>query len=173
VIAAGAEQTSAQLRRRWTKRVLVAFVVWAVLTLGAQAFGNQPRPLLLALGVAAFATTLWLYLDASEQTEVWVWDRAPNDPVREPGEDPRLALLTRVVASHLDAREVGDTLQEHLLDLADHRLVARHGVSWRADPERAEPLLGPELTALAHQRAPYPRMSLDQIAVLIERIESL
>ena len=119
-------------RRGWTLRVLAAVAVWALLTLGAQVLGNQPRVGLLALTVAALATVLWLYLDASAQTDVPVWDRRADEPIRPPGEDPRLALLSRVIAQHFDARRPDGTLRRHLLDLADHRLVSRHGLSWRA-----------------------------------------
>ena len=51
--------------------------------------------------------------------------------------------------------------------------MASHGVSWRVDPDRAAPLLGPELVALARQQPPYPRMNLQQIDVLLTRIEAL
>jgi hypothetical protein len=159
--------------RLWTSRIATAAAVWAVVVLVARVKGNQPDVPLLALTVAASATTLWLYLDVSTRSEVPLWDRTDSDPVRPPGEDPRLALLTRVVGQHLDAREVGDGLQRHLLDLADHRLMTTHGVSWRVDPDRAAPLLGPELVALARQSAPYPRMTLQQIDVLLTRIEAL
>ena len=64
-----------------------------------------------------------------------MWAGHDDDPVRPLGEDPRLSRLARVVGQHLDAREVGDTLQRHLVDLADQRLMARHGLSWRVDPE--------------------------------------
>ena len=37
----------------------------------------------------------------------------------------------------------------------------------------AAPLLGPELVALARQLPPYPRMNLQQIDVLLTRIEAL
>lgn len=158
---------------RWVKRVAAAFAVWAAVVLAARTLGNDPQPLLIALGVAVFAAVLWFYLDVSVRHTPPQWDRVPTDPMHEPGEDPRLALLTRVIAQHLDAREVSDTLQRHLMELADHRLVAAHGVAWRTDPTRAEPLLGPELTALARQRPPYPRMDLDQIDVLLRRIEAL
>jgi hypothetical protein len=168
-----AGSSAASSRRRWTLRVLAAVGSWAVLTLVARVFGNQPRAGLLALVVAALATVLWLYLDASVQSDVPVWDRVADEPIRPPGEDPRLALLTRVVAQHFDARRPDGTLRRHLLDLADHRLVSRHGLSWRADPERAEGVMGPELTALARQSEPYPRMSEDQIDVLLKRIEGL
>ncbi len=162
-----------EARRRWTTRIGTAFAMWVVLVLAARVLGNQPDALLLALTVAAFGTTLWLYLDVSVQSEAPLWDRPDHEPVRSPGEDPRLALLTRVVASHLDARDVGDGLQRHLLDLADQRLMARHGVSWRVDPDQAGPLLGPELVALARQRPPFPRLDVQQIDVLRSRIEAL
>jgi hypothetical protein len=164
---------AAQTRRRWVSRGLAALAVWVVLTLGAQVFGNQPRTALLALVVAGCASVLWLYLDLSVRTDVPLWDRPADDPVRPPGEDPRLALLTRVVAQHLDARQPDGTLRRHLMDLADHRLVTRYGVSWRADPERAESLLGPDLTVLARQAQPFPRMTVAQIDVLLSRIEDL
>ena len=108
-------------RRRWSLRVLAALAVWAVLTLAARVLGNQPRAALLALAVAAVATVVWLYLDASAQSDVPVWDRAADEPIRPPGEDARLALLTRVVAQHFDARRADGTLRRHLLELADHR----------------------------------------------------
>jgi hypothetical protein len=162
-----------EVRRRWASRIAIAVVLWLVVVTVATYFGNRPQPLLLALGMAAFATVLWLYLDASAEHEVPVWERAADDPVREPGEDPRLALLQRVVAQHLAARETDGTLRDLLMDLADHRLVGHRGVAWRTDPERAAAYLGPELTALARQHAPYPRMSVEQIDLLLTRIEEL
>lgn len=167
------DQSLRAARRRWLVRISAAFATWAVVVVVAHLKGNQPDALLLALTIAAFAATLWLYLDAGTQTEAPSWDRDHDDPVRPPGEDPRLALLSRVVGQHLDSREVGDTLQRHLVELADQRLMAAHGVSWRVDPERAEPLLGPELSALARQHPPYPRMNVQQIDVLLSRIEAL
>jgi hypothetical protein len=162
-----------EVGRRWTARVLVAVVVWAAVVIAARVFGNQPRVGLLALTVAAVATVLWIYLDASTQGVAAVWDRSADEPIRPPGEDPRLAMLTRVVAQHLDARQSSGVLRRHLLDLADHRLMRNHGLSRRADEHRAAAVLGPELTALAEQREPYPRMTPAQIDVLLQRIEAL
>ena len=164
-------------RRQWVVRIASAFALWAVVVAVAHLKGNHPDALLLALTVAAFATTLWLYLDAGldagGNNEALVWEAGRSDRVRPTGEDPRLALLTRVVGQHLDSHEVGDVLQRHLVELADQRLMASHGVSWRVDPDRAAPLLGPELVALARQQAPFPRMSLQQIDVHLSRIEAL
>jgi len=154
-------------------RVLAAVAVWAVLVIAARVFGNQPRVALLALTVAALATVLWLYLDAFTQDDLVVWTRSSDEPVRPPGEDPRLVLLNRVVDQHLNARQSTGVLRQHLLDLADHRLVSKYGLSRRADEQRAAAVLGPELTSLAEQREPYPRMTLDQIDLLLQRIEAL
>jgi hypothetical protein len=167
------DRAARETRRRWTARVATAFALWTVVVGLAVWKGNHPDALLLGLTFAAAAATLWLYLDAGAVAEAATWDRGDADPVRPPGEDPRLALLTRMVGQHLDARQLGDGLQRHLLDLADQRLMASHGVSWRVDPDRAGPLLGPELVALARQRPPYPRMSVQQIDVLLTRIEAL
>jgi hypothetical protein len=159
--------------RMWATRIGTALGLWAVVVLVAQVFGNQPDVPLLALLTAAVAATLWLYLDVSTRSETPSWELPDDAPVRPPGEDPRLALLTRVVAGHLDARDVGDALHRHLLQLADRRLVARHGITREADPDRAAALLGPELTALAGQRPPHPRLDPRRIDVLLSRIEAL
>jgi hypothetical protein len=159
--------------RRWTGRVVATVVLWLVVVTVATYYGNQPHLLLLALGFAAFAAVMWFYLDTSADADVPQWDLAVDDPVREPGEDPRLSFLHRLLVRHEDAREVDSALRDQLVQLADHRLVTRHGVAWRSDPDRAEPLLGPDLTALARQQPPYPRLSPRQIDALLERIESL
>jgi hypothetical protein len=51
--------------------------------------------------------------------------------------------------------------------------MARYGLSWRVDPGRARELLPDELVDLAEQTAPYPRMSVRQVDVLLTRIEAL
>jgi hypothetical protein len=160
-------------RRMWTARIATAGALWVMVVGIAAVQGNHPDALLIALTLAAFATTLWLYLDASVHGGGPDWDRVDDDPVRPPGEDSRLAFLSRILGQHLDGREVADTLHRQLEDLAEQRLMARHGVSWRVDPEQAAPLLGPELLALARQRPPYPRLDVRQIDVLLSRIEAL
>lgn len=161
------------VRRMWTARIATAAAFWVVVVGLTAVQGNHPDALLIGLTVAAFATTLWLYLDASTHDGGPAWDRVDEDPVRPPGEDGRLAFLSRVVGQHLDGREVGDSLHRHLEELAEQRLMARHGVSWRVDPERAAPLLGHELVTLARQQPPYPRLDVRQIDVLLSRIEAL
>ena len=156
-------------------RVAAALVAWVAVLLCADWFGARPEAGLLALCVVALSITGWLFLDVFDA----LGDAAPGppdavEPLRPRGADGRHAALTHLVAGHLDARTtVGDALQRQLMALVDQRLVARHGLSWRADPGRAAALLPPELLALARQSAPYPRMSVRQIDVLLSRIESL
>jgi hypothetical protein len=159
-------------RRLWTFRIGVAFGVWLVLTVGAYLLGNRPSPGLLALLVAVAAVTLWLFLDGSAPRAA-NWALTDTERLRPLGEDPRLAMLNRVVSQHLDAREVSDQLHRHLTELADHRLVAHHGVSRLADPERADRLMGPALAEYARSGATQRRLTAAQIAVLIDRIEAL
>lgn len=168
-----ASGSRSEARRQWAARIGSALALWVVVVAFSAIQGNRPDPLLLALTVAAFAATLWLYLDASLVSEAPRWGDVLEDPVREPGEDGRLALLARVVGQHLDAREAGDGLHHRLVELADQRLMTRHGVGLRADPARAAALLGPELAALVAQPSPHPRLDLHQIDVLLSRIEAL
>src|SRR3954451_6895753 len=152
---------------RWVERGTAAGLVWVVLTLGAHVLGGRPHPGLLAVAVAGGDSALWLLVDLPGSSRVSSWDRVATEPIRPPGEDPRLTTLERVVGGHFEGREVTDTLQRHLMALADQRLLARHGVSWRVDPELAGPLLARELLALQRQSAPYPRRSVPQIDVLL------
>ena len=165
--------TPREARRRWAARIGTALALWVAVVAFSAIQGNRPDPLLLALTIAAFAATLWLYLDASLVSETPQWGDVLQDPVREPGEDSRLALLTRVIGQHLDAREVDDGLRRRLVEIVDHRLVTVHGVSLRADPARAAELMGPELAALVAEPPPHARLDVHQIDVLLSRIEAL
>jgi hypothetical protein len=157
----------------WSKRIALAFGLWLAVAVAAWVLGNQPDPLLLALVIGVGAALVWLYLDVSADAEVSTWPGMVEEPVRPPGQDPRLERLHRILTQHQSAHEVGDALHRTLTELADHRLVAHHGVSLQADPERAAEILGPELASVATQRAPYPRLSTDRIDVLLTRIETL
>ncbi|MGZ8742393.1 MAG: hypothetical protein ACXWXO_05680 [Nocardioides sp.] len=158
---------------RWVARFGSAFGVWLVVAVGAWVFGNRPDPALLALVVFTGAAPLWLYLDVSADAEVSRWPAMAEEPIRPPGEDARLERLQRIVAQHQTAHDVGDALHRTLTALADQRLVAHHGVSRLADPDRAAQILGPELTSVVTQRPPFPRLSTDRIDVLLHRIEAL
>lgn len=160
-------------RVRWWRRVALAVAVWFLLCAGALLLHAQPRPALLALAVGAAGGTAVLFLDLSDGTPGAAWTFQAEDPVRARSEDFRSAVLLRLVSGHLDSRETRDHLRNHLVQLADRRLVAHHGVSRLADPERAGALMAPELAAFVSASPPYRRMSLAQINRLIDQIEEL
>lgn len=153
------------------RRVAVAAVCWLALVAVAGLLRMGPRPGMLAVVVAAVATVLWLFLDVSVRSEAPRWRLVTDEAVRPPGEDPRLALLRRVVGGHLDSRQVDDHLHRQLAAAADRRLMARHGVTWQADPERAAALLGPELADYLGDA--HRRLTVSQIDRLLMRIEDL
>lgn len=157
----------------WLRRGAVLFAGWVVVCAGSWVFGLQPHPGLVALAVVAVGAALLLLLDTSGSAASADWRQVDEDPVRPVGEDTRLASLTRVVNGHLVARDVGPGLHRHLMRVADQRLMAHHGVSWVADPERAAALMAPGLAAFAGQTDPFPRLTTGQIDVLIDRIEDL
>lgn len=159
-------------RRAWL-RVAGAFLVWAGLVGLARTLGSSPDIVLVGLTVAAASAALWLCVDALEETASPRWELLVDEPIRPPGQDSRLAALTRMVTAHFEGRRADDTLHQQLVGLVDQRLMARHGLSWRADPARARELLDPELAALAEQQPPHPRMSRHQVDVLLTRIEAL
>lgn len=157
----------------WVARLAIAFVVWLSVAVGAWVLGNQPDPLLLALMIGVGAALTWLYLDVSADSEVSTWPGMTEEPVRPPGQDPRLERLHRVLTQHQAAHDVDDSLHRTLTELADQRLVAHHGVSLQADPDRAAEIIGPELAVVVMQRPPYPRLSAERVDVLLTRIEAL
>jgi hypothetical protein len=158
--------------RSWRNRIALAAILWLVACAGAWAWGMDPRPGLLALVIAAAGGMLWLFLDISEETEPVTWARPHDDPIRVAGEDPRLSLLKRVISGHLDAKDVDDQLHRHLAAVVDERLLARHGITRSASPERAAKVLGPDLCGLL-AGPPTRRLSSGQIDRLLTRIEAL
>ena len=158
---------------RWAGRVGFALLVWFLLVYVSHLVGGDPEVGLVGLAVAAGSAVLWLCVDSLGESDRHSWELLDDEPLRPPGQDARLAALTRAVAAHFEARRPGDGLQRQLMSLVDQRLVARYGVSWRADPDRARAHLGPELLALAEQTEPYPRMTRTQVGLLLERIEAL
>jgi hypothetical protein len=161
------------MSRRAALRVAGAFLVWAALVGLARILGARPDILLVGLTVGAAAAALWLCVDAVAETASPRWEMLDDEPIRPPGQDTRLAALTRMVNAHFDARRPDATLHRQLVNLLDQRLMARYGVSWRVDPDRAGPLLDPDLAALAAQQPPYARMTRQQVDALLTRIEAV
>jgi hypothetical protein len=162
------------MSRRLLWRAAAAFAVWAFLVGLARTLGSHPDVLLVGLAVAAGTAVLWLCVDAVGETDSPRWELLQDEPIRPPGQDTRLAALTRMITGHLDGRRPDDgLLHRQLVGLVDQRLIERYGVSWRVDPDRARALMEPELVALAEESPPHPRMTRRQIDVLLQRIEAL
>jgi hypothetical protein len=154
------------------KRAAAGLGVWALVCAGAWLFNGSPRPALVALLVVVVGLVVVMLLDLTATTGYGEsgWQVVAPEPVHPPGSDQRLLLLDRLVRDHLVSREPGDSLARHLVDLADQRLVARHGISLRADSDRAAELM-PEVVALS--RAGSRRLSAADVGALLDRIEAL
>jgi hypothetical protein len=161
------------MSRHAALRVAGAFLVWAGLVGLARILGARPDILLVGLTVGAAAAALWLFVDSVAETESPPWEQLDDEPVRPPGQDGRFAALTRLVNAHFEARRHDDALHQHLVDLVDQRLVATYGVGWRADAQRAKGMLDPELAVLVEEPPPHPRMTRQQLDVLLSRIEAM
>jgi hypothetical protein len=149
----------------WLTATAVVFAVfWALL----HALGVDPRPgpLLLLVGlVMAVLALVNINLTADGPS----WDVHSSQPVTEPGQDARLAMYTRALSGHLDAKTVDPVLRDRLADLAAARLRQRHGVGLR-DPA-AEDLLGSEVADLL--TGPPRRLARGEIETAVRRIEGL
>lgn len=160
-------------RRTWAGRVTLGILLWFLVMAVALFLGLEPQPVLLALLVATAGLAFVGYLDSVASVASNSWNVVDTEAARPPGEDRRLGMLTRMIESHLSAHRVDDGLRRQLLRLLEHRLVARHGITLDADPAVVAATIGPELSALVAQQAPFPRMTTGQIDVLIKRIEEL
>lgn len=155
----------------WRKRVALGVAIWFLLCAAGLFLGAHPRPALLALAVATTGAALLLFFDV--QTPPVSWTLQGDEPVRARGEDPGLVLLSHLVSEQLYARQPGARLRRHMVEIVDRRLLAHHGISRIADPERAAVLMGPELAQFVAAAPPYSRMTPSRIALLADRIEEL
>ena len=160
-------------RRSWwgvAGAVVVAGLTWLVLAL----LHFEPDPVRLPLLIALMVAVVQLLSDAlgTEEPVLRLWAVDVEDPLRPAGQDARLSYLVQVLAQHQVARHPDGRLVECLAELADRRLLQRHGVRRPEDPERAAELLGPELTrALAEP--PGRRLGTAEIDRHLQRIEAL
>jgi len=149
----------------WLTATAVVFgVFWALL----YALGVDPRPGPLLLLVALVMAVLAL-VNINVTSDGPSWEVHPSQPVNEPGQDARLAMYTRVISGHLDARTIDPGLRDRLAELASARLRQRHGVGLR-DPVATD-LLGREVADLL--TGPARRLARAEIETAVRRIEGL
>ena len=160
-------------RRGWRRLaggVAVVAVTWLVLLL----LDFEPDPVRLPLTIALVIAVGHLLGDALGTVEpvAELWELDAEESPRPVGTDVRLAFLVRVITQHLVARHPDTRLAEALADLADRRLLQRHGVRRAEDPQRATELLGPDLVRYLAE-APGRRLTTAEIDHHLQRIEAL
>jgi hypothetical protein len=138
--------------------------VWGVLAVNGAHAQWARLALLVALGTAVLAL-----VNVGSVNDGPDWSVESIQPLAPPGQDTRLAMYTRVISGHLDARTPDGTFRDRVADLADRRLRQRHGVGL-ADP-RARTLLGDEVADIL--RGPPRRLSREQIDRCVTTIEEL
>jgi hypothetical protein len=152
----------------WWRWLAATAVVYAVFWVLLYALDLDPRPgpllLLVALVMAVFALVNINVTSAGPS-----WEVHPSQPVNEPGQDARLAMYTRVLSGHLDAKGVDPGLRDRLAELASARLRQRHGVGLR-DPAATD-LLGSQVADLL--TGPPRRLARGEIETAVRRIEGL
>ncbi len=123
-------------------------------------------PLLL---LVVFATSVLALANVGAVSADADWTVHSAQAVSPAGQDTRLAMYTRAVAGHLDAKVPDSALRDRLAGLAERRLRQRRGVGLR-DPAAAD-LLGTD--AVAVLLGPTRRLTRDEIDRCVRRIEEV
>lgn len=168
------QATQASRRRRWIKRgVTTAAVFAAVFALGTY-LRMHPNPFVLAGLVLAIAAALWFCTDVWPQSQNTDWEPPEPDPFSARGADVRVAMLRRRLTDATAEARPHDSLRPILIAVIAERLAAHHGIDLRTEPERARPVLGPQLSAyLDRPRGQTMRYHRRQLDDLLTRIEDL
>jgi hypothetical protein len=150
---------------RWLLATALLFgAVIGILELNDSTWRFWPLLLLVVFVTAVFGLVhVGLVSDGPD------WDVYSVQSATPAGQDARLGMYTRVIAGHLDARVPDPLLRDRFANLAERRLLQRHGVGLR-DP-RAAALLGDEASAIL--TGPPRRLSREEIDRCVRTIEEL
>jgi len=152
----------------WPVRVGLLVGFTAVLYVVFRVFYYEPHLVPLALLVTVCTAVGWMVVDVLGDLGPSWQVQAQADSVGT-GQDARLATYLRVLEGHLTSTAPDDSLRDRLRQLADQRLLQRHGLD-RIDPEgRAR--LGPELLAVLEGQP--RRLSATELDRHVHRIEEL
>ena len=155
--------------RRCVYAVIVAAAVWALTTW----VGMRPRPLLVALGVAACFAVGWLVADLAERLEQ-IDLTAPRRrvPTRH-GLDPRFSSLARTLRDSREPSVVAWNLHATLVRVIDDRLARHHGIDRVTQPEQAQAVMGQVLSRYVDEPPRARRSQTAFLSDLLTRIEAL
>jgi hypothetical protein len=152
------------------RRALVALVAWLLLTLGLAIGGSRPAVVALAALVAAAGAAWSAVIDVGDAVESFEWGRRRRAARFEPT-GGRWGVQVRHQLQRA-AQTQSTELQEALVRLVDHRLLAHHRVDRRRDPAAADALLTPALRRLVAPTA-RPLTDVRELERLVTQIEAL
>lgn len=163
----------ARMDTKWTRRLLVAALVWVVVFLPMATAGMGPRPALLAGTVAVVAAACWLVVDVGRDVTTVNWVAEATSRSRA-GADRRADRLRRSIERTAASDGSLDMLAPLLVDLIDDRVREVHGVARHSHPDRFAEIVGPELDRFVRTAETTPRDYPSRaLAAIITRIESL
>jgi len=158
---------------RWLARLAVAAALWGALCLWANLDDRNPYYLGLAAAVLASLTVVWLCVDAYSVALPPQWEIHYS---HSPGRtfDPRFSRLSQELAEAANRQAAATALHESIESLADGLLRDKYGIERGTDPEEAQRVLGPEVTAYLateprREREPFSPRLFD----VLTRLESL
>jgi hypothetical protein len=151
--------------RRWLISTATLFgLMWVLLAV----LDTGPRPGKLLL-LVTFATAVAALVTVGLVSDGPDWSVYSVQSTSPAGQDHRLAMYTRVITGHLDARLPDPGLRDRFAALADRRLRQRHGVGLH-DTEAAD-LLGEATCRIL--TGPVRRLTRDEIERCVREIEEL
>jgi hypothetical protein len=143
---------------------LLLGAVVGVLQLNGNTWHFWPLVLLVV-----FVTSVLALVNLATVTEGSDWSVGSVQALAPPGQDSRLAMYTRAIIDHLDARTPDSTLRDRLAALADRRLRQRHAL--HLQDAAAANLLGVEVSSIL--TGSPRRLTRDEIDRCVRRIEEL
>jgi len=162
------------MTRRWGLRVTVPVLAAVAVGVVAVVAGGEVNIGYLVGATVLVAVAMWTAMDLVPHVQYPNWNVTTTHTPRQPGTDMRLARFTERLTSGVDREAVANDVHRLLADVVNERLQRKYGIDRSTDPESANRVLGPELTAYLNGNPHLKRHAqADQISALLTRIEAL
>jgi hypothetical protein len=158
------------MRARTIAAIVAAVVVTEAFLLATD---TGPDVLLVAVIVVAIGLGVWANRPLSADSPRPGDASAPTDPPAPASPDLRAAALRQALGGGGSAQHHARRLREQLIAIVDDQLATAHGIDRATEPERAQQLLGPELTRLLHDPASVDRLTERRLGRLLTEAEAL
>ncbi len=164
----------------WARRLAVALLAGAgagaaLVFLESLDLGLVANLVLVLAGTVIGAGLAWTAADLYPGARPAYWSSSvpPRHRPRRGG-DFRLYRLRRDLRYTLEDNREADAIRPLLISLVEERLLSRHGVRLRTEPEAARHLLGPTLARyVAAPPGNRRRRSRSHLTTILDRIEEL